>query len=218
MSILRNKTFRVAVAIAAVAGAITGAVFLHRAYYLRDVGVVVPGKLYRCRQPRGWQWQALQRHRITKVINLRPRAEEPGIFDEQIRVLREEGVEFVNIPVPTPLPTEQQYIQFIREVRSAPGAVLFHCAHGRNRTGFMAAAYMIVMHGWTVEKAMADLESYNPEFESTESVLKRRQLVQTLTQMANNRQGWRVKTAPAAGGGATTPTTAPATAPATRGT
>jgi len=109
----------------------------------------------------------------------------------------------VHIPVEAELPTVEQCERFVREVRSDEGAVLVHCAHGRNRTGFMAAAYRIVTAGWTVEQAMQDIEDHgaHPTGE------KRRRLVEMLTRIYSEREQWRDRT---------DPTPAPATGPAVR--
>lgn len=37
------------------------------------------------------------------------------------------------------------------------GGVYFHCLHGVDRTGFMAAAYRVLVQGWTKEAAIAEM-------------------------------------------------------------
>ena len=175
--------------------AVWGGVRLYQASHVGRFAAVVPGKLYRCRQPTGRQWRVLKRHGIRKVINLRTWGEGPEDFEHERARCAEAGVEFVNIPIPGELPEYEEFERFIREVRSSPGPVLFHCWHGRNRTGFMAAAYLIVMEGWTVDRAMADLESYGPNLDKKKG--KRAALVKMLARLHGRREQWRRRTDPA---------------------
>lgn len=38
--------------------------------------------------------------------------------------------------------------------------VFFHCAHGRDRTGTMAAPYRIEIDGWTADEAIAEMQAF----------------------------------------------------------
>ncbi|HUU59096.1 MAG TPA: tyrosine-protein phosphatase [Phycisphaerae bacterium] len=194
----RRARFRltILVALAMLGAAAVAGVLGHRAYYVRKFDVVAPGKLYRSRQPEGLQWSVLKRHDIRTVINLRTRSEDPEALERERSRLAEAGVRFVHIPVEGHLPTYEQFERFVREVRADEGAVLVHCEHGRNRTGFMAAAYRIVTAGWTVEKAMQDIEDHgaHPKGE------KRRKLVEMLTRIYSEREQWRDRTDPTPAG------------------
>ncbi|HUT56548.1 MAG TPA: tyrosine-protein phosphatase [Phycisphaerae bacterium] len=205
MRLIRARTLLLlAVFGAAVAGAVTAGVLAYHAYYVGEFGVVVPGMLYRSRQPRGWQWSVLDRHGIRSVINLRADYEATEDLREERHRIDEAGLRLVRIPISAELPSYEQFEQFIREVRAGPRPTLVHCEHGRNRTGFMSAAYLVVMEGWTVERAMSDMERYGgrPRGE------KRRRLIEMLSDMRDHRDEWRARTDPGA------PTaTAPATQP-----
>jgi len=174
-----------------------GAVRWYRAYNVDKFAAVVPGRLYRSRQPTGRQWRVLKRYGITKVINLRPRYEGPADFDYEKARCADAGVELVNIRIAGELPEYRDFERFIREVRSSPGPVLFHCWHGRNRTGFMAAGYLIVMKGWTPAAAMADVDSFGPNLDKNKG--RRAALTEMLTRMANRRRQWLDRTAPSSG-------------------
>lgn len=184
-----------AVSAAAVAGAVTAGIWVWQAYYVGKFGVVVSGTLYRCRQPRNRQWSVLDRYVIQTVINLRAGSDDPLAFEEERRRTSEAGARLVHIPVVTELPTYEQFELFIREVRTGPGPTLVHCEHGRNRTGFMSAAYLIVMEGWTVDRAMADLESYGPNLDNKKD--RRAALVKMLARLHGRREQWRRRTDPA---------------------
>ena len=198
---MNRRTTRRAVWIAlAIAGLLIGGyVVFDQLYYVGKFGVVVPGELYRCRQPHGLQWSVIDRHDIRTVVNLKTEAEDPDVFADERDLLAEKGVKLVHIPIKGLLPSYEQFERFVRSVRNSPRPALVHCEHGRNRTGFMAAAYLIVMQGWSAERAMEDLELYEPwgdEYDA-EDAAKRKQLVAMLETIAAERAQWRRRTAPA---------------------
>ena len=190
----KKRVVKFAVLLVLVAGAITAGTLLYQAYYVGKFAAVVEGKLYRCRQPEGWHWSLLERHNIKMVINLRPHSEYdnyPWVLEEQISKCEAAGAEYVNIPV-DPMPTAEQFEEFLRRVRGSEGAVIFHCEHGRTRTGIMAAAYRIVVQDWSIEQAKADMAkfdfSYRNKLESTNAFLN---------DFRDNRQAWLTRTDPA---------------------
>lgn len=164
----------------------------HSSYYLWLFAPVVRGGLYRSRQPTGRQWALLERNGIRTVINLRPRGEDPEAFDEERTRCEAAGVRLVELPVTAEAPDDEKILSFLRETRRGPAPVLVHCEHGRNRTGVMVAAYRIVVQGWSVGKAMADLESFGPNLDDA----KRRKLVRLLARLHAQRDLWRRRTGP----------------------
>jgi len=126
-----------------------------------------------------------------------PRAcsEDPKAFDREQRICRKAGVEFVNIPVQGLLPTDAQIVRFLRAVRSRPGAVLFHCEHGRHRTSFMKATYRVLMQAWTVEDAVAEMAANDARPQGQ----KRTRTFAILRRIRDNRQAWLARTDPATG-------------------
>jgi protein tyrosine/serine phosphatase len=58
-------------------------------------------------------------------------------------------------------PTEEEVALFLKTVRD-PSAqpVYFHCAHGKDRTGTMAAVYRMEVDGWSADEAIAEMQSF----------------------------------------------------------
>lgn len=190
----KKRFVKFAVLLVLVGGAITAATLLHQAYYVGKFAAVVEGKLYRCRQPEGWHWSLLERHDIKMVINLRPHGEYreyPWVLEEQISKCKAAGVEYVNLPVSELVPTNEQIEKFLQLVRGSDGAVMFHCEHGRTRTGIMAAAYRIVVQDWSIADTKADMAVFNYSYrrrqETTDAILN---------DLRNNRQAWLARTDP----------------------
>ncbi len=150
------------------------------------------GKLYRCRQPKGTRYGILDTYDIKRVISLHAYTNMPEVLAEEIRECDARGIDFVRITVVNLLPSEDQTRQFLRQVRAADGAVLFHCEHGRDRTGFMGAAYRIVMQDWAVQDAIDEIASFGANVEDKKGQLIRRRL----EDIKANRAQWQADTAP----------------------
>lgn len=155
--LLRQHGLSLLVAAAMIAGAWSA---YHRWFFIDNFGVMVPEKLYRCRQPRGADWRLLASHDIRTVVNLRPAEENPADFAAEQLACRRAGARLVHIPMPGPLPSDVQFRRFLSVVRESDGAVLLHCEHGRDRAGVLAASYRIAVQGWTVRKTAAEMMRY----------------------------------------------------------
>lgn len=112
--------------------------------------------LLRGAQPTAQGFAALKAQGVKTVINLRPEEtwEEP--------MVKAQGMNYVYLPLPAVgAPSTEQALQFLKLVTDpANGKVFFHCHHGADRTGAMAAAYRIAVQGWTAEQAIAEMPQY----------------------------------------------------------
>jgi protein tyrosine phosphatase (PTP) superfamily phosphohydrolase (DUF442 family) len=119
--------------------------------------------LYRGAQPDREGFQRLREMGIRTVVNLRDRHGER----EEVEGL---GMACVEIPMKAGLldadpPRDDQVRRFFEVVLDpARAPVYFHCAHGRDRTGTMAALYRIEVEGWTPEEAIEEMRAFgHPE-------------------------------------------------------
>ena len=73
------------------------------------------------------------------------------------------GFNYVNIPLNV-RSTVSDYVRaersFFQAVDAHEGALVFHCKHGKDRTGLMAALYRVKRQGWTPEDAVAEWKSF----------------------------------------------------------
>jgi len=73
------------------------------------------------------------------------------------------GMRFVELPLHadalgSTAPTEEEVRRFLELVLDpAAQPVFFHCKHGKDRTGTMAALYRIEVEGWTREEAVEEM-------------------------------------------------------------
>jgi protein tyrosine/serine phosphatase len=65
----------------------------------------------------------------------------------------------VHIPLSDFLPPHTNQVHaFLSAIKNRePGSVYFHCLHGVDRTGYMRAAYRILIQKWDREKAIQEM-------------------------------------------------------------
>lgn len=121
-----------------------------------NLGQLAPN-LERGAQPTQQGFATLKQSGVQTVINLRPEEqwEEP--------MVKNLGLKYVYLPLPpVAAPTNEQALQFLSLATDpANGKVFFHCLHGADRTGAMAAAYRIAAQGWTADQAIAEMPKYH---------------------------------------------------------
>lgn len=112
--------------------------------------------LLRGAQPSAAGFARLAARGVTTVINFRPEAPQEA---ETVKAL---GLRYIYMPLPAvAAPTTAHALAFLQAVTDpANGKVYFHCYHGRDRTGAMAAAYRIAVEGWPAERAIAEMRAY----------------------------------------------------------
>jgi tyrosine-protein phosphatase SIW14 len=131
----------------------------------RNFAVVEPGVLYRSGQGSGYQLRnAIQTYHLKSIICLRRigKKGEPAWFRKEKSTAQKMGVKFVHHPmVANQLSKDQFWIDLLKLTQDpASRPVLIHCAMGELRTGFFCAIYRMVIDGWSVEKAIEEMEKY----------------------------------------------------------
>ncbi len=119
---------------------------------------IAPG-LYRGAQPSPEGFRNLKAMGIRTVIGFREN-------HSTRREVEAAGMASVELPIRANAfdsrpPSEEQVREFFRVVLDpARGPVYFHCLHGKDRTGTMAALYRIEVDGWTNEEAIEEMRAF----------------------------------------------------------
>ncbi|HEY9724063.1 MAG TPA: sulfur transferase domain-containing protein [Oscillatoriaceae cyanobacterium] len=123
--------------------------------WLENFGQVTP-RLWRGAQPSKQGLRQLQRMGVSTIVNLRSESEAEA---DTVRAL---GLRYVYLPFdPIGAPDHAETLEFLRVASDAEnGVVFFHCYHGADRTGMLAACYRIAMQGWSSEEAIAELDRF----------------------------------------------------------
>ena len=140
---------------------------LFRAPYdgLRNFGVVEPGRLYRCGQPRPEELaQIIEQYGLKTVVALRGArgGDDPDAWEQQERAVCERrGVQFVTIPCnhknPPSVEQFRAFLDLAREPERTP--LLVHCRIGQQRTGLFCALYRVAVQGAESDAALAEMDA-----------------------------------------------------------
>lgn len=112
--------------------------------------------LFRGAQPEPAGFRELKKMGVKTVVNLRS-------MHSDLDEMREAGIEegdfnYVAIPLFAWNARDEHVIRFLKVVTDpANQPVFFHCQHGADRTGTMAAAYRVVVEGWSREDALREM-------------------------------------------------------------
>lgn len=125
---------------------------------LSNVAKVAPD-VYRGAQPSAEGFKALKDMGVKTVIGFRSHHS----TRKDVEAL---GMSSVELPLQADVigstpPSEDQVRTFFETVLDpARRPVYFHCAHGKDRTGTMAALYRIEVDGWTPEEAVEEMQAF----------------------------------------------------------
>lgn len=121
---------------------------------LGNVGRVTPGIL-RGAQPKPGGYATLKAMGVRTVINLRTNHGEKEAVEAA-------GMRSVEIPMDTMKNVDPAAVRKAISVMTDPAnqPVFVHCAHGKDRTGVVAAVYRMEVEGWTAAEAEAEMEAF----------------------------------------------------------
>jgi protein tyrosine/serine phosphatase len=124
---------------------------------IEHAAMVAPG-IYRGSQPDHADLVRLRNLGFRTVVNLRS-------FHSERHEVEALGMRSVEIPMRADVvceaPSEaavHRFLDVVLDPRNHP--VYFHCAHGRDRTGTMAAVYRMEAEGWSPREALEEMRSF----------------------------------------------------------
>lgn len=114
--------------------------------------------LYRGAQPTPNGFTELHKMGVKTVVNFRALHNDDDEIEEA--GLSKDTFNYVSIPINTWSLDDEHVIAFLKVINSPDNyPVFFHCQHGADRTGTMAAVYRIVVDGWSKEDAIDEMKS-----------------------------------------------------------
>ncbi len=161
----KNKQHLQTIIIAALVA--TAVIGLVRHFHIKHFRCVVPGVLYTSGQPRRMDYtRLLYKYHIGTIVNIRVPTEhrEENWYNEEIRWVRENGVNYVELPmerigrksrVPDE-PTQKKFLEIMAKDVNLP--VLIHGNSGRKRVSTLAAVWLIKEKGYNFEQALQAVE------------------------------------------------------------
>jgi protein tyrosine/serine phosphatase len=125
---------------------------------LENLAEAGPG-IYRGAQPSREGFTALKELGVKTVVSFRT-------HHSTRKEVEAAGLVSVELPIQADIfesepPTEEQVKTFFATVLDpAKRPVFFHCAHGKDRTGTMAALIRIELEGWTPAEAVEEMQHF----------------------------------------------------------
>lgn len=106
--------------------------------------------VYRSDQPSAACFRELEKFGIREVLNLR-------CFHSDIKEARGTSIHLHHLRTRATLLSLDDLIEAMRIIRDKQGPLLFHCWHGSDRTGAVAAMYRMVFQGIPKQQALDEM-------------------------------------------------------------
>ena len=130
---------------------------------LNNLGIVVPGKLYRSAQPDAKGFADLRELGVRMVLKLNSEHEYPLARENQECQGPETPVTVCSSILSTFSPLEAKVRAIATDIQCAMEAgncILVHCTHGRDRTGLVIGAWRLLYDHWTLDQVLAERKLY----------------------------------------------------------
>lgn len=113
---------------------------------------------YLYRGPRPLRIEPLKQAGIKTIICLQSGAYEELFDDAYERMIHEDhGLDRIDIACSDFRPPAKWQVEKFFAIVEARGPVYLHCLHGKDRTGFLCAAYRMQKMGWSFKDAVIEM-------------------------------------------------------------
>jgi protein tyrosine/serine phosphatase len=114
----------------------------------------VDASLWRGSQPTAEGFRSLEKLGVKTIVSFRH-------DHDDLPLLKGTKLKYLRLPSRAYRPKDAQVARFLKIMQDPANAPVFiHCAQGRDRTGFNAAAYRMVLQGWSAEDALAEMKAF----------------------------------------------------------
>ena len=111
--------------------------------------------LWRGAQPTAEGFKHLEKLGVKTVVSFRH-------DHDDVPLMEGTRMKYLRIPSFAIHPTEAHLLSFLKVMEDpANWPVYIHCAQGRDRTGYNAAAYRMVVQGWSADEAIRELHVFH---------------------------------------------------------
>jgi len=158
-----RRRYKIVIAVAVCLSLAATGAYLYIMWYPLRFGAVVPGSIYRSKQPTASQLGRLVRDKgirtIVRFRTSRSLASDPKVHAED-RFAAQNGLRLVDLALEDP-PFEEgirRLLEILDDAANHP--VLLHCNTGVVRTGVAVAVYRMEREGWDPEDALSEMFRY----------------------------------------------------------
>ncbi len=124
----------------------------------KNFGTVVPGKMYRSGQPSEAQLDKwIQEYGFKSILSLRF-----GVPPYENELAERNGIKVYHVPFSATKGLGEGQWEDIRPILTDEDnlPILVHCHGGGDRSGIVTALYRIEVQGWSLEKALREMNRY----------------------------------------------------------
>jgi hypothetical protein len=146
----RRRRARIAVGVVLALGAVAAASQgdISRIYLRDNFGVVDPDRVYRSAQPLEGFRRVIRERGVASVLNLRGGSFAEPWYADEVRIAREEGVDFYDFPMSaTRRPSRRELLVLLDFFERCRYPLLIHCKSGSDRTGLASGLYRMAVRG-----------------------------------------------------------------------
>ncbi|MDR1887428.1 MAG: tyrosine-protein phosphatase [Prevotellaceae bacterium] len=106
--------------------------------------------VYRSEQPKREQFEALEKHGIKEILNLR-------YWHSDKKYTLNTGLRLHRVYMNAHNANDYDVVSALKIIRDRKGPILIHCHHGSDRTGLIVAMYGIVFRNKTKKEAIDEM-------------------------------------------------------------
>lgn len=111
--------------------------------------------LWRGAQPTAEGFKTLEKMGAKTIVSFRH-------DHDDLELMKGTHLQYLRIPSRAFRPTEENLVRFLKVIEDpANWPVYIHCAQGRDRTGYNAAVYRMVVQGWKAEEAIREMNTFH---------------------------------------------------------
>ncbi len=111
--------------------------------------------LWRGAQPTAEGFKALEKMGAKTIVSFRH-------DHDDLELMKGTSLRYLRIPSRAFRPTEENLARFLKVIEDpANWPVYIHCAQGRDRTGYNAAAYRMMVQGWEADAAIREMDTFH---------------------------------------------------------
>jgi protein tyrosine phosphatase (PTP) superfamily phosphohydrolase (DUF442 family) len=139
----------------AIWAALVALVVFYKPLFTGNFGVVDPGQVYRCAQPKGGLSRLLDQNHPGSILNLRGGSLSDSWYAAEWKAAQERGIEFYDLPLSAVRRPKRRDLLLLLDVMDhCRYPLLIHCKSGADRTGLASALYLMAKRGEPPDQAL----------------------------------------------------------------
>jgi hypothetical protein len=130
-------------------------VYFYKPLFTGNFGVVDPGQVYRCAQPKAGLARLLDQSHPGSILNLRGGSLNDSWYAAEWKASQERQIDFYDLPLSAVRrPKRRDLLCLLDVMEHCRYPLLIHCKSGADRTGLASALYLMARRGEPPDQAI----------------------------------------------------------------